>query len=273
MQVRPAEAGHGRRRHRHRIGGDQPAVGVVAVEPRRRDAGAPVASLDVGGAAVRPAVRLGDVGDDARALADGAGRRIEAPAVDPGAARIAVEHDAAVGAPGEAVAGDQPVDLGLDAAAALDPVERGERLAFARRLAAVVHRTDPEGAVGADLAVVEARVGIAVLDRAEPLEGAAGAVEQADLVAQRHHQPAALGQPERADLAVEVPARLRAAREIDAVDRPSRDVLEEQRVFAVVVDRALAELAADGFVERLEIEHRWVSCSATGDRLSNHRRP
>ena len=81
------------------------------------------------------------------------------------------------------------------------------------------------------------------------------AVEQADLVAQRHHQPAAVGQPEGADLAGEGPLFRRAACQIDAVDRPVDDVLEEERVLAVVIDRALAEIAADGFVERLEIEH------------------
>ena len=63
-----------------------------------------------------------------------------------------------------------------------------------------------DGAVGADLAVVEAGLRHLGLDGDERLERAAGRVEQRDTVAQADHEAAVGTEPEGADFAGKVPA-------------------------------------------------------------------
>ena len=167
---------------------------------------------------------------------------IEVPAVDPFAARIGMEHGLPVRREGEPVGDAEAVDLALDLALAVDPVERA-RAARVRGSAAVVHGADPEGAVGADLAVVEARLRAALgLDRGEPAEAAVVRIEEADLVAERHHQPALVGHADRADFARKVPLALGSVGEIDAMNGAADDVAIPERVAPVVIDRPLPEV-------------------------------
>ena len=149
------------------------------------------------------------------------------------------------------------VDLALDIALAVDPVERAERLALGQ--AAIVHRADPEGAVGPDLAVVEPGLLAGLgLDRGEPAEAAVVGIEDADLVAERHHQPALVGHAERADLARKIPLALGAVGEIDAMNGAADDVAIPERVAPVVIDRPLPE-GTTFAAHRLEFQiHRYA---------------
>ena len=189
-------------------------------------------------------------------------------------ARVRVEHGPPVRREGETVRDDDVLDLAFHLARGVDPIERAERLL--PRHVAVVHRAHPEGPVGADLAVVQAGIGIVGLDLGDPLEDAALRIEQADLVPERDDETAGFGDAERAHFALE-PVGLGAVLvQEEAVHRALGDVAPPQRIATVVEDRSLAE-GATRVVQRFEFEgHRLVShpggrgCTGTAE---NSRRP
>src|SRR5262249_3988237 len=159
------------------------------------------------------------------------------PGIEPGPARVRMVERAAIRRPGEPVR-----DLGAHLRRLGPPVGGdAEQDADLLALGTLVHRADPEGAVRADLAVVEARV---VRPERGPNQGApharVGVVED-HLAPQRDDEPAAFAEAEAAHLGLElVPAGI-AARGIEHVDGVPDDVDVEQNLAAIVPYRTFAE--------------------------------
>src|SRR5205085_12651576 len=79
-----------------------------------------------------------------------------------------------------------------------DPIERAER--FFGHALAIVHRADPKCAVGSDLAVVQSRRGVVLLDLDQAHVAAVLGIVEADLLAESNDDLARTGEAERTDL-------------------------------------------------------------------------
>jgi hypothetical protein len=141
--------------------------------------------------------------------------------------------------------------------APIDAIERSARLL----LGTVVHRADPEGAVGTDLSVVQAMPGGFAWDLCDDVQALAFRIEDGDRALERHDQSAAGPESDGADDSRHRPGAVLRAVEAYGVNGRCLDVDEEQDLAAIVPDGALADPAAH-VLEQAEFEHHRASCPA-----------